>query len=214
MEEQPAPTLRQRQRQLREESILDAAQELMAQHGYSGMSMDDLAAHVGISKATLYQHFSSKEELAVNVVIRRMRRAEALARRQEQQLPAIEHLKLVMRQMLQERYNQQLPDFSAAHHEISAFARQHQNFHEQVQRINQAFAALIDAAKAEGDIDQQLSTPVLVSALLSSMRDADYAGLLRSGSVTVDQLIETLSTMWFGGIQRTPSQSPNTSGNQ
>src|SRR4028118_2171798 len=90
-------TLRQRQRQLREDAILDAAHELMVSQGYAEMSMDDLAAQVGISKATLYQHFASKEELAVNVIVRGMRQGEEFIANLDPAVPAIQRLEQVMR---------------------------------------------------------------------------------------------------------------------
>ncbi|GAB3045989.1 TetR/AcrR family transcriptional regulator [Spirosoma pulveris] len=43
--------------------IIEAAQKLFLQHGYSDMSVDDLARELGISKKTIYNHFSSKSEL-------------------------------------------------------------------------------------------------------------------------------------------------------
>jgi AcrR family transcriptional regulator len=59
------PRRREQRRQAREHVILEAAQELMEEHGYDAMTMDDLAARAGITKPTLYQHFPSKEEIAV-----------------------------------------------------------------------------------------------------------------------------------------------------
>ena len=67
-------SLRERQRQVREDTILDIAHELMVTRGYANTSMDDHAGQVGISKATLYQHFPSKEELAITVIGRGTRR--------------------------------------------------------------------------------------------------------------------------------------------
>ncbi|MBP1560717.1 MAG: TetR/AcrR family transcriptional regulator [Oscillospiraceae bacterium] len=43
--------------------ILKDALELFSQNGYSGTSMSDIAAKVGITKAALYKHFSGKEEI-------------------------------------------------------------------------------------------------------------------------------------------------------
>jgi AcrR family transcriptional regulator len=43
--------------------ILSTAQGLYAQKGYAGTSMADLANELGLSKAALYYHFSSKEKL-------------------------------------------------------------------------------------------------------------------------------------------------------
>lgn len=43
--------------------ILEKAQEFFFTHGYSRVTMDELAAELRMSKKTLYRHFSSKEEL-------------------------------------------------------------------------------------------------------------------------------------------------------
>jgi AcrR family transcriptional regulator len=56
-------TLRERRRQLLREEILEATHLLMAERGYAAMSMDDLAARVGVSKPTLYSQFPTKEDL-------------------------------------------------------------------------------------------------------------------------------------------------------
>ncbi len=44
-------------------AIQEAALELVARRGYHGASMSAIAQAVGLSKATLYWHFPSKEEL-------------------------------------------------------------------------------------------------------------------------------------------------------
>nr|WP_255636084.1 TetR/AcrR family transcriptional regulator [Azospirillum sp. 412522] len=43
--------------------IMDAAGTLFLEHGYSAVSMDAVAKKANVSKATLYAHFGSKEEL-------------------------------------------------------------------------------------------------------------------------------------------------------
>jgi len=50
--------------------ILDLAQELIQRRGYNGFSYADIAETVGIRKASIYHHFSSKEVLAIAVVRR------------------------------------------------------------------------------------------------------------------------------------------------
>nr|WP_281381787.1 TetR/AcrR family transcriptional regulator [Conexibacter arvalis] len=47
----------------RRELILAAAVRLFAEHGYHATSMDEIAARAGISKAVVYDHFTSKQEL-------------------------------------------------------------------------------------------------------------------------------------------------------
>ena len=52
--------------------ILDAAVELIARYGITGMSMKLLADHVGLHKSTLFHHFSDKRELVDEVSMRFM----------------------------------------------------------------------------------------------------------------------------------------------
>lgn len=48
--------------------ILNAAIELFRQYGFKTVTMDDLARRAGISKKTLYQHFSNKNEVVNEAV--------------------------------------------------------------------------------------------------------------------------------------------------
>jgi AcrR family transcriptional regulator len=52
------------------EIVLDAAQRLIHQYGYTGFSMRDLAHQSGLAKATLYHHFQDKREIFLQVLER------------------------------------------------------------------------------------------------------------------------------------------------
>lgn len=52
------------------EMILGAALELFAQSGYSGASMSDIAARVGITKAALYKHYAGKQEILDRIIMK------------------------------------------------------------------------------------------------------------------------------------------------
>ena len=45
------------------EAILEAAKELFLTHGFAGTNMDAVASEAGVSKLTVYNHFSDKETL-------------------------------------------------------------------------------------------------------------------------------------------------------
>ncbi|NWJ45443.1 MAG: TetR/AcrR family transcriptional regulator [Chloroflexi bacterium] len=63
-------SLKERQRQERLELILQATETALLEKGYHEMSLDEIAAQVGIAKATIYLHFSSKEELVISLLKR------------------------------------------------------------------------------------------------------------------------------------------------
>jgi AcrR family transcriptional regulator len=52
------------------DAILDATDRLLATYGYKKMTIDDLAAEVGIGKGSVYLHFTSKEEIALSHIDR------------------------------------------------------------------------------------------------------------------------------------------------
>jgi AcrR family transcriptional regulator len=54
----------------RRESILNAANTVFGQSGYDTVRIDDVAAAAGISKALIYEHFRSKQELYAELMNR------------------------------------------------------------------------------------------------------------------------------------------------
>ncbi len=52
----------------RNEEVFRTAAELMVQRGYAGTSMGDLAKAVGMTKAGLYHHISSKQDMLFQIL--------------------------------------------------------------------------------------------------------------------------------------------------
>jgi TetR/AcrR family transcriptional regulator, mexJK operon transcriptional repressor len=50
------------------QAVLDAAATLFMAHGYGDVSMDAIAREAGVSKATLYAHFGSKDQLFATII--------------------------------------------------------------------------------------------------------------------------------------------------
>jgi AcrR family transcriptional regulator len=48
-----------------DQAILDATVELMAEHGYAGLTMAAVIAKSGVSSATLYRRYADKDELVM-----------------------------------------------------------------------------------------------------------------------------------------------------
>lgn len=195
------PSLRERQRQLREDAILDAAHELMAEQGYPDMNMDGVAARVGISKATLYQHFPSKEELAINVILRSIGHLEGRIRALDTTLPAIQRLQQIVQQALQQRFGGRRPDLSPARPTLHPILRSDPRFRVRIASIETFLADLVEEAKAAGDIVPHLPTRLIVKLLLSSTRDADYAEMLLKGECSLADLQTTIVSILFNGLR-------------
>src|SRR5258708_37813774 len=52
----------------RRATLVTAASELFAQRGYDHVSLDELAARVGVTKPILYRHFASKKDLYLELL--------------------------------------------------------------------------------------------------------------------------------------------------
>lgn len=68
-----------------EAGILDAAVAVMAEHGYHGTSVREIAVRAGVSPAALYHHFPSKQQVLVTIMERGI---EALLERTRSALAA------------------------------------------------------------------------------------------------------------------------------
>ncbi len=60
---------RELNRLAKQRRILDAALAVFAAEGYSGTSMDAIAAKAAVSKPTLYQYFGTKEQLFTEIML-------------------------------------------------------------------------------------------------------------------------------------------------
>ena len=64
---------RARERNSREELILDTAAAMLLKDGYLGLNLDHLAEKVEYAKGTLYLHFESKEDLILAIASRNLK---------------------------------------------------------------------------------------------------------------------------------------------
>lgn len=61
---------REREKQTREEAIINAAEKIFIEKSYSEASMEAIAKECEFTRKTLYQYFANKEDLYYTVVIR------------------------------------------------------------------------------------------------------------------------------------------------
>lgn len=193
---QKSLSLREQKRELSRRAIVEAARALLDQKGYAEMSMDDVATRVGISKATLYQHFRSKDELSVAAIARDIERIAELIASLDRTLPAIERLELVLREGLKYRYaySAQLPAM------LPSAVWDHPDFRAQRKRTFAAANQLMKEAQAEGAIRADVPLPVL-NALISGMFSINAPELMRSVNQSFETTCDMLLRTLFDGIR-------------
>ena len=62
---------KERDRMLREEDFLKAAEQLFSERGYFETSIEDVAREAEYATGTIYRYFSSKEELYHSLLLRK-----------------------------------------------------------------------------------------------------------------------------------------------
>jgi len=86
--------------------LLDAADRLLARHGFRRMTIEAVAIEAGIGKGSVYLHFESKEEVALSCIDRM---AETLAVRLErlasQGGPVLPRLRAMLRTRVLDRFD-------------------------------------------------------------------------------------------------------------
>ncbi|MBI1257368.1 MAG: TetR family transcriptional regulator [Chloroflexi bacterium] len=157
-------SFKEREKRRREREILLSARHLIHESGYVDLNMDSLAESVGISKPTLYQHFKSKEELIVRVIVDGIEEVEEYLLTASEESP-LERLQIALRLILVNRYGTRgmLSDFEAEL--VTSTLHTHPDAVEVKKRVLTEVERLIDAGKAQGEIIATIPTP-LISVLL------------------------------------------------
>lgn len=181
---------------------LDEATRLFVTHGYNGISMREIAEHVGVSKAGLYYHFRDKEALFLAILTANLDDIEGIvagARRTEC------HPRSRIERVLQEfgaRAPEQRAIIRLASQELGnlspeargAFGRLYQEkFIDQIQSI------LVEGI-ASGDlqpVDARNATWILLGMMYPFLYPSHDAGL----SPTTEA-IDLMVNIFFDGLSR------------
>lgn len=101
---------KEREKQQRQNDIIDAARKLFAEKNFDEVSMDEIAKKVGLGKGTLYLYFKNKESLYFAVVSRGTRIwAEMVKKEVEKGNNGLEKLKLYVN--ANKEFSNEYPDY-------------------------------------------------------------------------------------------------------
>jgi len=188
-------TLKERQFQVRESAIVEAMYDLLARKGYADTSMDDVAAQVGISKATLYLHFKSKTALALKVIIQQIEAAAADIRALDPSLPAVERLERTLYTGIRRRATMGAAQIDLLPQEIYGDPA----FQAAERQVADEGTALIEEAQRAGDIRADIPA-ALLQEFVATAFDMDFEWLLKNG-LPVEQLCDQTVDLVMRGIQ-------------
>ena len=197
---QKIPGLRERQRQARGEAILTAAFALIVEEGYEALTMETVAARVGISRQTLYHHFASKEDIALRAILTLMERGIEGIEAIDPSLPPIERLMRIVRWLLDSRFQPTTAAFVKARLSLMPL-KAHPDYRRAFERRADTLAQIVAAAQAAGEIRGDLPSRLIVQMLLGLISDASYEIIVDSGQVTPSEVAEAIIDVFFTGLR-------------
>jgi AcrR family transcriptional regulator len=192
--------LRQRQRQARGEAILEAAFALIVEEGYEALTMEAVAARVGISRQTLYHHFASKEEIMLRAVLTLMERGIEAIQAIDLCLPPVERLVRVVRWMLDSRFQPTMAALVKVRHSLMP-VKAHPEYRRAFERRADTLAQIVAAAQAAGEIRVDLPSRLIVQMLLGMVSDASYEGVVAAGQATPAEVADAVIDVFFAGLR-------------
>ena len=201
MSTEPKLSFKQQQLIVRENAIVDATNNLLAKKGFEMMTMDDVAAEVGIAKASLYKHFPSKEALAAAAMIRLLENTLAFVRGLSSEQAALDQLKSVLQWALEIRMKGGLPTLPTENTSLRETLLNNTRYISRLMDLNELMGQMIERAKSDGAIRKDLPTEVVLFTIYARSCDPTLDYLRMGDQYSEDQVIEFLMSTCFNGLQ-------------
>jgi len=200
---EPAPkrSFRQQMHLAREDAIVSAVNRLLAEKGFESMTVDEVAAEVGIAKASLYKHFPSKEDLAAAAMVRVMQRAQAFLDGLDKSRQPLEQLRDVARWTMEVQLAGEMPSLPSENSSLRAALTTNKAYVDGLMDVSDRLGAWITAAQAEGSLNPALPPIAVLYTLYARACDPVLGFLKGSGQYSNEQIIEMVLSTCFDGLR-------------
>jgi TetR/AcrR family transcriptional regulator, regulator of autoinduction and epiphytic fitness len=188
---------------VREDAIISSVNRLLAEKGFDQMTVDEVAADVGIAKASLYKHFASKEALAAAAMVRVLERgAQLLAEQAERtDAKAVDRLRAVARWALEQQLRGEMPTLPSQNSTLRAELLASKAYVDLLMRSSDEIGEWIMQAQADADIDPTLPPEVVLYTIFARACDP-VPGFLKAGGQFDDtQIVEMMLRICFDGLR-------------
>ncbi|QWC91267.1 TetR/AcrR family transcriptional regulator [Cupriavidus metallidurans] len=192
---------------LREDAILDAATRTLAAKGFELMTMDDVAAEVGISKPSLYKHFKSKEDLVGEVMVRLVDGALEQLESQPKDLTPTGRLRALLEWALRVRLGGGLPFLPSTSAQVRTMLTRNLRYVTRVLKLNKQIEGLVEEARRTGELNPELPTDVILFSYYARSCDPAVEYLQLYSKMTPDEIVEAMLKVCFDGYRMTAPQS-------
>ena len=184
----------------REVAIIQSVNRLLAEKGFDAMTVDEVAAEVGIAKASLYKHFTSKEELACAAMVTAMRRAQELIQNTNASLAPLDKIKAVTRWTMTLKLQGLMPSLPSQNSSLRATLMASKDYMDGLMEVSDALGGWIEEAQAQGQINKALPAVAVLYTLFARACDPVLEFLKMGEQHTDEQILDLVMSTCFEGL--------------
>jgi len=185
------PSMKERQRQLREDAILDATLDLLKTKGYDSMTLEDITEAIGISRPTLYLHFKSKEDIVLHISLRCRTQLLDFIQSQDKSRRACDRLIDFCNFALDIRFSEQGMAFGDLVKVVSSFENEQPLLGQCEVQLMDEYVGLAAEAQAEGTVRADMSPVMMSQVIVGFIKNYTLDGLIADGRITIDEIKES-----------------------
>lgn len=194
------PSFKAQMLQAREDAIVQTVNRLLAEKGFDAMTVDEVAASVGIAKASLYKHFPSKEDLAAAAMVRIMQRTQDMLAALPGDARPIDQLRAVVRWALQMQLAGEMPSLPSQNSSLRAALMANRGYLDRLIAVSDRLGGWIQAAQADGSINPALPPIAVLYTLYARACDPVLEFLKAGGQHSDEQIVELVLSTCFDGL--------------
>jgi AcrR family transcriptional regulator len=194
------PSFKAQMLKAREDAIVHAVNRLLAEKGFDAMTVDEVAAEVGIAKASLYKHFPGKEDLACAAMVRVMHRTQAFLRSLPPEMAPLDKLQAVTRWALEVQLAGEMPSLPSQNSSLRATLGASRDYVNGLVEISDTMGAWIEAAQASGTLNPRLPAIAVLYTLYARACDPVVEFLKAGGQHTQAEIVELVLSTCFEGL--------------
>jgi AcrR family transcriptional regulator len=184
----------------RETAIIQSVNRLLAEKGFDAMTVDEVAAEVGIAKASLYKHFTSKEELACAAMVTAMRRAQEVIQSTDPKLAPLDKIKAVTRWTMTLKLQGLMPSLPSQNSSLRATLMASKDYMDGLMEVSDALGGWIEEAQAQGQINKALPPVAVLYTLFARACDPVLEFLKMGEQHTDEQILDLVMSTCFEGL--------------
>lgn len=193
--------------QVREEAIVQTVIRLLGEKGFDAMTVDEVAAAVGIAKASLYKHFPGKEQLAAAAMVHVVRRALQFLQIVPPDISPVDKLKSVVGWAMSLQLADEMPALPSRNSSLRPVLLGNSDYMEGLRALGEQLGAWITEAQAQGLITASLPPQVILYTLYARACDP-VVGFLKQGSQFSNaQIVDMVLRTSFEGLNSRPGSA-------